>query len=284
MGIHGKIVIMSNALKDRRLVIATAVILIITGLLYAARERVSAYAWEAYVSSGPALVLGADTDTLSDIAHHYYGYGERATKEYDPETALRAYELLAQHDPVEPFVYYQIARIYFVLGDFGKALEAIEKEMELFPENARAYYTRGLIYGYQYTPETYVLAESDFRYFTQQHSAEWAGYADLAWVMLAQGKYEETASVVRDAIEQNPHFADSPWLLNSLGVAYLNSGKYEEALEVFDSALREAKGLTEADWYRAYPGNAPVGAAERIRQFVESIQRNMDKAHVLNST
>ena len=82
--------------------------------------------------------------------------------------------------------HYQLARIYFMKGDFNKALEEIDKELKAHPENLRSLYVRGLIFGYR---GDFVAAEKDFNHFINWAPKEWAGYNDLAWVLDKQGKY-----------------------------------------------------------------------------------------------
>src|SRR3990172_10167699 len=102
---------------------------------------------------------------------------------YDLEKAERAFQRAVRIEPGILWGHYQLARIYFVKGNFDKAIEEINKELEANPENLRSLYVRGLIYGYRNQFGDLELVENDFRRFTYWAPSEWAGYNDLAWIL-----------------------------------------------------------------------------------------------------
>src|SRR3989344_5032135 len=83
-------------------------------------------------------------------------------------------------DPKILWGHYQLARVYFVKGEKDRALEEINKELEVNPENLRSLYVRGLIYE---SSGKLAEAEADFKRFVLWAPKEWAGYNDLAWIL-----------------------------------------------------------------------------------------------------
>lgn len=64
-----------------------------------------------------------------------------------------------------------------------------------------------------------------------------AGQADQA---IAEGKYEEAAARLIEAISICPACPDNVILLSNLGMVYATDGRNQEALDTFDGALRQA--------------------------------------------
>lgn len=225
----------------------------------------------------PAVALALvrqDANLAMQIGSYCFNGGT-----YDIECAESAYKRAVAIDPKILWGNYQIARIYFVRGEFNQALEYAAKELAANPANLRTLYVRGLIYGYRGQAGDLEKAEADFRRFTQWAPAEWAGYNDLAWILAKQGKYREIKETLLDARKKTiPSSEKNPWLWNSLGVAELNLKEYAEAKKSFEKAQLLAEKLTLTEWQKAYPGNNPAQAQEGLAAFLKAINGNFNRA------
>jgi len=210
------------------------------------------------------FVAPQDSVLRFEIGNYYFGGGA-----YDTEKAEGYFRTALALDPQLQGPHYQLARIYFVQGQFYSALLEINEELELHPDFGRSHYVRGLIYGYT---GKLALAEEDFKAFLIWKPESWAGNNDLAWIYFQEGKYKEARDTARVGLKIAP---GNPWLLNSLGVALLNTGEKKEAKDAFIQSLLVLSSMTESDWGRAYPGNNPMVYGSGLSQMKESIQKNL---------
>ncbi len=244
-------------------------------------DALASLAWQKYRSPKIAILLVRDDVELTmSIGNYYFNGGA-----YDLETAGRAYRKAVSINPKVLWGHYQLARIYFVKGNYEQALEEINRELEANPENLRSLYIRGLIYGYRNQvglpaqAGDLELAENDFRRFTYWAPSEWAGYNDLAWILSKEAKYQDAKDTVLLALSRTTDVERNPWLWNALGLAELNLGEYEAAKESFEKAQSAAATLSREDWQKSYPGNSPNGAEAGLTAFRETIRSNLEKTN-----
>lgn len=204
---------------------------------------------------------------LVEAGNHYYGYGSAG--HFNPNRAEKLYDLATRINPKADKAYYQLARIHLVENKFNQGRQEIDQSLAINPQNQRAFYIRGLIDGYD---NKYQDAISDFQKFVAWAPTEWAGYNDLAWAYFLNKDFEsskEIAQVGLNNVDEN-----NPWLLNALGVAYINLGKPDKAQPFFDKAKSSANKLTVGKWVSAYPGNDPSGAVSGLAQFKTNLDSN----------
>ena len=146
----------------------------------------------------------SDAALALQLGQYYFGGGA-----YNLRKAATSYELALQLDPTRQLARYQLARIYFVDGQFDRALAHINTELRMFPYNPRSLYVRGLIY---ISLDNLSAAEQDFRNFVAWAPFEWGGYNDLAFVLAKEGKYAESETVVMEAMQKISNAKDIPWL------------------------------------------------------------------------
>ncbi len=199
-----------------------------------------------------------------EIGNYYFGGGA-----YDTTKAESYYRKALELDPNLQGPHYQLARIYFVQGDFYTAETEINKEMELHPDYKRSHYVRGLIYGYS---GRLAEAGAEFKQFLKWKPDSWAGNNDLAWIYFQEGKYAEARDTARVGLTIAP---ENPWLLNALGVALLNLDDKNGAKEAFTKALAVLGSMSEQDWGKAYPGNSPEIYDDGLAKMKESIEQNL---------
>ncbi len=257
---------------QRKLALILGIFLIALGAFFLYGDYVAGFLWQKYQTPFSLLFIRHNAVLASTIGSYYF---DASRGHYDLRLAESAYKKTISIDPKILWGHYQLARIYFVEGHSEIALQEINKELEANPENKRSLYVRGLIYGYS---DKLQEAENDFRAFTQWSPKEWAGYNDLAWILLKEQKYDEVEKVVNKAFNEVYQGNNNPWLWNSLGVAQLNLKEYKAAEKSFTKAGELATKLTEEDWHRSYPGNDPNQTTGGLKAFREAIKENLQQA------
>lgn len=243
------------------------------------RDSLAGFAWQKYRFPKTALLLNRGNADLAMLIGNYYFNGVIGSKEYNLGIAEKAFEKAVKINSKILWGHYQLARVYFVKGNYDMALEEIAKELEANPANLRSLYARGLIYGYRGQAGDLEKAEEDFRRFTYWAPKEWAGYNDLSWVLAKKRKYREAKESIIAAFREIPAEKDkNPWLWNSLGVAELNLEKYLFAEESFKHALELSKNLNLSEWRNSYPGNNPNDAESGLKAFREAVYKNLKRA------
>jgi len=245
---------------------------------FISRDAMARFAWQKYRSPKMAILLDGSDANLAMFIGNYYFNGVIGGGKYNPDVAFKAYKKAVSINPKILWGHYQLARIYFVKGNFDKAIEEINKELEANPENLRSLYVRGLIYGYRNQAGDLEKAESDFLRFTKWAPKEWAGYNDLAWILSKQGQYSEAEKTINLAFKEALDAKNNPWLWNALGVAELNLKEYASAKKSFENALTLAKKLTLNDWSHSYPGNDPSTSRDGLTAFISAINENLRRA------
>ena len=171
------------------------------------------------------------------------------------------------------WVNYQLSRTEFIKGNLYNAVIYADKELELYPDNCRTYYIKGLAYGYLEDLDNAIRDFEKFNSICVKNS--WAGHNDLAWFWFRKGNMEKVVEVIN---EVKDIYADNPWLMNTYGVALLNQKKYAEAIKYLEIAKTSSSKMTEKDWGAAYPGNNPKIYGEGLSAMRQNIEKNIKLA------
>ncbi len=255
---------------QKKIVAGGALIIVFVLILLGSRDGLARAAWQKNRIPLSLFLVDADAELSMQIGNYYF-----EGRTYDLKRAKRAYEKAVAGDPKILFGHYQLSRIYFTEGDFARALEEINLELSANPENLRALYVRGLIYGYK---DNSAKAAEDFRRFTEWAPKEWAGYNDLAWAYSKLEQYENARDAVEKAFQEIPEAKKNPWLWNGLGGSELNLKNYSAAKRAFEKAKESASLLTDNDWHMSYPGNDPQNTSQGLKAFRDAIDENLKKA------
>ncbi|OGF82703.1 hypothetical protein A3B18_00285 [Candidatus Giovannonibacteria bacterium RIFCSPLOWO2_01_FULL_46_13] len=260
-------------MKRSHIWISVIAVLVFGFLLFG--DALARVAWEKHKFADLSLALNfSDADLALGIGNYYFGQGA-----YNLDKAQKGFKEATRIEPKILWGHYQLARIYFVKGEYDEALLEINKELEANPENLRSLYVRGLINAYaDKLPE----AENDFRRFIAWAPKGWAGYNDLAWILAKQGKYQEAKNILLAALSEIPRASDNPWILNSLGVAELNLKEYKNARGTFEKTKISLEKLSLKDWQAAYPGNNPEESASGLEDFKKAVDENLKRSLVDN--
>lgn len=162
---------------------------------------------------------------------------------------------------------HQLARIYFVEGDYNTALIYINREIALYPDNLNAYYIKGLIYGFMNNNHD---AIETFKYYTSR-THTWAGHNDLAWLQFKIGDYAGALATI-DKIKDT--YTDNVWVLNTRAIILYNLYRIDEAKNDIDKAQIAIDKMTSERWGSSYPGNDPSIYAEGLIKMKQSIEEN----------
>lgn len=244
-------------------------------IFIAKQDFLAKLVWQKHGNASLAYFLNrSDADLAIQIGNYYFN-GTIGRSEYNLDRAEKSFKKALEIKEGILWGHYQLARIYFMKGDFNGAMEEVNKELKYNPENLRSLYVRGLIFGYRGNLNN---AEADFKRFTEWAPTEWAGYNDLAWILSKEKKYKEAKEAIVKAQKNTADADKNPWLWNALGVAQLNLKKYSDSKKSFEKALDLAKKLTENDWAKSYPGNNPSDAKNGLSAFLGAIGENLRRA------
>lgn len=167
---------------------------------------------------------------------------------------------------------YQLARVEFAKGELDKSLMSVNEAISQNPTFLKAYYIRALANGFK---KNFEQAQQDFEYILandKESKGLWAVYNDLAWLKFQQGDYKGVEEITQKGLTLFPR---NPWLLNSLGTAYLNTQQKGRAKALFEQALSGANKLTSEDWQQAYSANDPESAPQGLKRIRNMIQFNL---------
>ena len=91
---------------------------------------------------------GSADDTLEDdIVEGYIAMGQYAMENGQNDVALRCFDNALRMNPEYAMVYTLRATVYIMQGDFKKALDDMNKSIELTPgEHESGYFSRGMLY------------------------------------------------------------------------------------------------------------------------------------------
>lgn len=237
------------------------------------------------VAALAVLLLGARTlirdlyedasFALAPSAARAYLYGERHFNarnphEYDIARAANFFYEAEKLDPSLLYVHHELARVYFLRGDFGDALMQIDTQIaEHGDKTPNSYYVRGLIEGYM---GDYADSAKDYEHFLKFDPHDWAGINDYAWVLLKAERAKDAEAATAEGLK---YFPSNPWLLNTNAIALYESGRMKKALAPAQAAVAAGAKLTEAEWLHAYPGNDPQIAGAGIAAFRAAAQANV---------
>ncbi len=206
-----------------------------------------------------------------------YAFGERHfngqdVHNYDIRRAEYFFREALTYDADMLYLHHQMARIYFLRGDFGDAMTQINAQIATHGDDTpNSYYVRGLIEGYM---GDYASAADDYEYFLKFSPTNWAGINDYAWVLLKAERFEDAAKATEEGLK---YFPDNPWLLNSSAIALYETGNLTLAHERAQKAWDAVQKVSEKEWLHSYPGNDPAIAGDGMTTFRTAVSDNMHR-------
>jgi tetratricopeptide (TPR) repeat protein len=171
-------------------------------------------------------------------AYHIAELGRAAAlRELDrPEAAVEVLEQLARTHSDLSIVHSSLGDAYRVLEDFGSAVTAYDRAIELQSDDSGAwflYYARGISHERQ---KQWPKAEADFRAALkinpdQPQVLNYLGYS----LVEHRIKLDEALALIERAVQASP---DSGYIIDSLGWVLYRLGRYEEAVPHMERAAQ----------------------------------------------
>jgi len=251
----------SRKFRSRIFLIICAVLFLFTiGLIFIpnqAKEYTASFVWEKYQAEWfPHLVRSSDAKLFYSIGLYF---SNNTSPDYDIEKAKRALLRSYALDEKNFDVVYKLALVFFIEKNFDESKKFVEEALLLNPTNLRPHYILGLVETYA---GNFLEAADAFKKMIEWVPDEWAPYNDLAWVYLQDAKYENARDIALGGLSRTD--SKNIWLLNNLGVAYLQLNEYKKALGAFDEVSNNFDIYTVDDWLLAYPSNN-VSEVELLR-------------------
>ena len=175
----------------------------------------------------------AEATTLSLEALKAYSLGEKARREKGPPAALLYHQRAIELDPNFAVGYVAAGNDYYSLGELGRASEYFGKAFQLREHTSER--EKLLITGQYYRSITGELDKAAQTYQEQIESypRDWAAYGNLGSVYAAQGQYEKSAEITRQALHLAP---DRPSLYHRLANYAIALQRFDETRQVIHDA------------------------------------------------
>jgi tetratricopeptide (TPR) repeat protein len=126
--------------------------------------------------------------------------------------------------------YFGLGYGYLKKGEYGKAIEALEKSIKLKPVYVEAYCHLGIAYKKM---GLYQEAIKTFKDSLRYNPASWRAYYNLANTYNHLGMYDKAIEEYRKSTQLNPSYANT---YNNLGTVYAKKGLYDLAIVQFTHA------------------------------------------------
>ncbi len=182
--------------------------------------------------------IAIDPEFTSAFAWKAFSYDSSGYHAEFLAAMTKAFELRHKTSERERFrvVAYYLMRVE---NDIPKALEELQKAVDLYPDDMYANQQLGYLYFHAF--EDYESAVSYLRHNIDNRVEMFYSYYLMAWVQMCLGNYDEARRVCELFIAEK---GDHPEIRFKLSVGYLCLGDYERAME-------EAK---KAEAFPGYPG------------------------------
>ena len=213
------------------------------------RARISlADALNAAGQDGDAeRVLREATESFPAAGQVHYNLGRLYRLMAKNLDAVHAFERAAALNPLVGLdnLYETIGAIHVVEGNFDSAMDALQKRVDVSPNNAEAHRKLGEVYLQQNRADE-ALGEFLVALLVDPRSAQ--TYAGIGQLQLQRGKYVEAAEASRRAVALDPALRAARY---SLGSALLRLGRTEEGRKEifeFEQLQAEARAREEREW------------------------------------
>jgi tetratricopeptide (TPR) repeat protein len=184
--------------------------------------------------------------TLPESGQAHYNLGRLYDLEQKWSDAAEMFQAAANLNPVVglDYLYQTIARMYLSLPDFGRAIDAATKRIDVNPNNAEAHRVLGDLYLRQGNDEE-ALTELLAALLIDPQSAE--SFSGIAQAYLRTGRYSEAEKASRRALEIDPAHMAARY---ALAAALIRIGRAEEGakeLERYRQLQAEAQLREQRD-------------------------------------
>ena len=144
--------------------------------------------------------------------------------------AHRQLGMALELDPVAPYVNCALAYLYYYERDYSRAQQAIEKTLELDPNNFEVQGCQGLVYLEQQRFDAAIEGFQKARDLSQGHPLS---LAFLAYGLAVAGRKQESRTLLGELVELCKSIYISP---GYIGVIYIGLEEWDKAFEWLDRA------------------------------------------------
>jgi len=187
---------------------------------------------EEYEKALPYLEIAIKTDILIEKEFIYFSIGICNVELSNYKEAIEACKKAICIDTDYLHAYYNLGRVYDMLGLDKDAIEAYKQAIRIDPRYVDAYNILGLAY------ESLSLDKEAIEAFKQAIRIDpnyFHAYYNLGRVYRRLGLYEDAIKAYKQVIRIDPNDADYCCIL---GLVYENLGLYKDAIEAYKQAIR----------------------------------------------
>ena len=152
-------------------------------------------------------------------------------KQNSYEKAIRHYTQTLVLKPDDADAYYHRGLMYFSIDEFAKAIANYNKTIELKPDNVDAYYHRGLTY---FSIDEFAKAIANYNKTIELKPDNVDAYYHRGLAHLYKGEYNKAISDYSKTIELKPDNVDAYY---HRGLAHLNKGEYNKAISDYSKTI-----------------------------------------------
>lgn len=207
--------------------------------------------------------LGGATVETED--HH------KACEEGSGETAIAGCLALIEKDPNDALAHGNLGSLLIHAQDFNKALEHLNKALEIDPKLAMAYVNRSLVWE----------AKGNFDAAIDDANKALAARPNYVLAYYNRGKFYNAKGKINKALEDYEKVIDiDPNYLrahNNLGVIYFDRNNFQKALSHFDKAVALAPHNAQAIANRGITLEALGRIDEAVADYRSALKENPDE-------
>ncbi len=222
------------------------------------------------------------TDNLEAYDYYLQGreYAERSREKNDMEIAIELFQKAVRADPDFAEAYARMAlqhsRMYWFGDDrsperLGRAKEAIDKALNLKPDEPLVRAANG--YYYYYGFRDYARALDEFSFALRKEPGNALYNASIAYIQRRVSKFEDALQNLKIALQYDPR---SNSLARGVGETYEALRMYTEAENYFDRAISLAPDRVASYIGKAWIHIYKTGSTERARQVLDNASKRVD--------
>ena len=205
--------------------------------------------------------------------HHSHAYvlhaanGQRLLTENNTDQAIAELQTAVRQRPGYVPAHYELARAYWVKGDFASAGGEFKRVIELNPKDERAYFYLGMAYLEQKRPQP---ARDAFSQLLRVNPNSADAQFGLGEVSSTEQKYPEAIEEFKLTAKLEPDYDD---VYQEMGMAQAQLKLYDDAIASFLKQQKsEDNPETENALASAYEANGMHREAEQARQRAKQFQ------------
>jgi tetratricopeptide (TPR) repeat protein len=184
---------------------------------------------------------------------------------------------IIESNPDDAEAYYNRGIAYYDIKDYNKAINDYSKAIELNPDDAKTYFYRGNAYG---RIEDYDKAINDFSKAIELNPDYAEAYNNRGNAYNKIKNYNKAINDYSKAIELNPDLAVA---YNNRGVAYAEIEDYDKAINDYSKAIELNPDDAKVYYNRGHAYNKIKDYNKAINDYSKAIELNPDYADTYNN-